>query len=193
MSILKHIFTEKAPDKSRQINQLYDLYKDAFIPFALKNYPVDKDTACDIYQESFLAMCENIRDGQYEESNVSLKTYLFQIGRHKIYHHLRDSLKEDEVRDYTLFSDWIEDIYAAEEWAEAQEIAYKLIHEAADRCGKILTLYYWEKKKMKEIAREMNFKNEQVAKNKKNTCMKKFTSELKKRLKAADIHWRTIV
>ena len=81
----------------KEIENLYELYKPPFILFAISNYPISKDTAIDIYQESFTAMYQNIRSGKYTERNVSLKTYLFEIGKHHIFKYNKNSQKNGKI------------------------------------------------------------------------------------------------
>lgn len=90
----------------------------------------------------------------------------------------------------TLSSEWVDQNYDMEEWTEAQKIVNSMINEADDICNQILRLYYWERLRMEEIARRMNYKSEQVAKNKKNSCLRRFTFELKRRLEKVEIRWK---
>ena len=89
----------------KEIENLYELYKQPFILFAISNYPISKDTAIDIYQESFTAMYQNIRSGKYTERNVSLKTYLFEIGKHHIFKYINKEQKENDILQM-LASEW---------------------------------------------------------------------------------------
>ncbi len=173
-------------ETNREIEYLYELYKQPFIQFAIRNYPIDAETAADVYQESFTAMYENIRNGKYTDRKTSLKTYLFEIGKHHIFKSLNKEQKEASVVQ-TLASEWARQNYSSEEWNEAQGIVAQLIEDADTDCNKILTLYYWEHRKMEEIARCMNYKSEQVAKNKKSSCLRRLSFELKRRLEAAGI------
>ncbi|WP_303873860.1 RNA polymerase sigma factor [Bacteroides acidifaciens] len=173
-------------EMNKEIETLYELYKSPFIQFATKYYFVNEDTAADIYQESFTAMYQNIRNGKYTERNISLKTYLFEIGKHHIFKHLNQEQKKMGMLQ-TLASEWGAQQYPVEEWNEAQNIVSKLLEEADTDCNKVLTLYYWEHRKMEDIAQYMNYKTEQVAKNKKSSCLRRLSFELKKRLESAGI------
>lgn len=174
---------------NKEINSLYNLYKYPFLSFALKYYPIEEETAEDIYQESFMIMYQNVREGKFKDRQASLKTYLFEIGKHKICNYLAKN-KLEFIPLQTLSSEWAEQNYDTEEWVEAQTIVNQLIDEADDICNQILRLYYWERLKMTDIARQLNYKSEQVAKNKKNSCLRRFTLELKRRLEQAGINWK---
>lgn len=189
MGIFKKFFGGEQSERDKEIDCLYNLYREPFVQFALKYYPVNETTAQDVYQESFMALYQNVRDGKYKETQVSLKTYLFEIGKRQICKSL--SKNRIEISDnQVLSSEWIEQHTDSEEWAEAQEIVGHLIREADEACNKVLTLFYWEKQSMENIARCMNYKTEQVAKNKKSSCLRRLEFELKKRLMAAGIHWK---
>lgn len=174
---------------NREIDYLYNLYKPSFISFALKNYPIGEETAADIYQESFMSMCQNVQDGKYVKKGSSLKTYLFEIGKHQICKYLNKHHIEYMPIE-NLSSEWFEQNDYMEEWAEAQEVVSQLIEKAEDDCGQVLKLYYWERLKMVDIAKQMNYKTEQVAKNKKSSCLRRFAFELKRRLAEKGINWK---
>jgi len=40
-------------------------------------------------------------------------------------------------------------------------------------CQRVLKMYYYERLRMSEIARKMGYLNDQVAKNKKSSCLRK--------------------
>jgi RNA polymerase sigma factor (sigma-70 family) len=90
----------KSDDKNPGWSLLYDKYKPVFMQFARKYFAVDRDTAEDIYQESFIVLYENIRENKFRESSVSIQTYLFAIGKNKLLNHLRDN-----DRDCTAISE----------------------------------------------------------------------------------------
>lgn len=174
---------------NKEIDYLYNLYKSPFISFALKNYPIEEETAADIYQESFTSMCQNIKNGKYEDKGSSLKTYLFEIGKHQICKYLHQHRIEYVSID-NLASEWFEQNDYMEEWTEAQEVVNQLIEKAEDDCRQVLQLYYWKHLKMADIAKQMNYKTEQVAKNKKSSCLRRFAFELKRKLAERGINWK---
>lgn len=190
MKKLLNFRSDKEPcTNNAEIKELYNSYKSSFITFALKYYPIEEETAEDIYQESFMIMYENVRNGKYEDRQASLKTYLFEIGKHRICSYLTKNRLE-VIPFQTLSSEWVEQNYDVEEWTEAQIIVNQLIEEADDICNKILRLYYWERMKMDEIARLLNYKSEQVAKNKKSSCLRRFTLVLKRKFEEVGINWK---
>ena len=63
----------------------------------------------------------------------------------------------------------------------------KLLESLGKDCKRVLVLYYYERLKMKEIAGIMNFANDQVAKNKKSSCLKKLKSIVSESPRMKDI------
>ena len=49
----------------------------------------------------------------------------------------------------------------------------KVIEELGENCKKILLLFYFENRSMKEIVAHLPYENEQVVRNKKSKCLKK--------------------
>ena len=187
MGIIKQLFRSGKSGREREVDRLYELYKAPFVSFLRKQYGIDEETALDLYQDSFSTLCQNVQNGNYTEGHTSLKTYLFEIGKRKACNWLRRKRMEKEQ---SLFSEWITANEISREWEEAQEIAARLVQETEDICRRVLTFFYWERLSMAEIAERMNYKDADVAKNKKSSCLRRLTFALQKRLEDADIHWK---
>lgn len=162
-----------------EISQLYIMYREPFIAFAIKHFNYNKDAATDIYQDSFLAMYENIINGSFTHLSTSLKTYLFQIGKFKMLNKNRQSKNREEI-DINNNRLNIELSYT-EDQTTINSITFEEVSALKEPCYSVLSLYYWERQSMKQIAHTLNYKNEQVAKNRKWLCLKKLKSTLKLR------------
>lgn len=171
------------------VRKMYEQYQGKFVSFARKYYDVPPEDAGEIYHESFIKLYENLQANKYKDSGYSLHTYLFGIGKNYIKKYWERKERTDKVRQIPA-QEWLLQYYKNHEWEEAQDVARRLIYESAGDCNKILQLYYWERKKMTEIAQLMDYKTEQVAKNKKRSCLQKITLELKGRLKKIGINWK---
>ena len=106
MGIIAQLLGKGKTGRQEEVTRLYELYKPPFLSFLRKYYGIDKETACDLYQESFTALCQNVRDGKYTEGQASLKTYLFEIGKRKACNWMRSNSMEPEEKQ-SLFSEWI--------------------------------------------------------------------------------------
>ncbi len=128
--------------------------------------------AKDIYQEVITNLVQKIRSGKFVQK-ASLKTYNFSVARNLWFKELR---KKKRQRPLESFDDTIICTTNIEQDIIRQERA-AMIHQHLDKLpqreSEILRLYYFERKKMSEIADLMGFKSEQVAKNVKCKAMKK--------------------
>jgi RNA polymerase sigma factor (sigma-70 family) len=178
-------------DNQRMITKIYDKHKDTFIAFARKNYAVPSEVAQDLYQDAFLALYRNVKNGRLENLTVPLRTYLFQIGKNKICDYFRSKGTLESFPD--LFSNADEGdfdrIYEEEDSAEERKklVVYNTVSYLESPCKEVLTYYYWDEKSMKEIAELMDYSGPDVAKTQKSKCMKKITAIITKKLKKEDL------
>ncbi len=160
---------------------LYQLYRDEFIIWAISSFKVKEDQAKDAFQEAILDFHQNVIKGHLTELTSTIKTYLFQIGKHKVlniqkkesrmtYHEALHLIEGGEVSQYM----------EEENKAYTQEQISKAIEKLPADCQQVLKLFYFNEYDMESIAREMNYKNADTAKSKKSVCMKNLMSELKK-------------
>jgi RNA polymerase sigma factor, sigma-70 family len=153
------------------IARLYDMYRGEFIAFAGKHFSLGEDDAVDVYQESFIALYENIRSGRLGNLCVSLKTYLFRIARNKMLNRQRGMKGRLEPLSENIAVE-------SDDWSIRQEIVYGLVERMEEPCNTVLVLYYWERRNMEEIADAMSYASAQVAKNRKSSCMRKLKNVL---------------
>ena len=176
-----NIIQEIKSGKEKPLYDLYRLYRNEFLVFAQKNYRASEEQAKDCFQESVMDFHQNIVSGKLTELVSSEKTYLFQIGKHKIlnllkkegrmtYHDNLQVIKGNELEDYM----------EEEEGKYTQEQITEAISKLPNDCQKILKLHYHNEYDMDSIARELGYKNSDTAKSKKSICIKKLIVELKK-------------
>jgi RNA polymerase sigma factor (sigma-70 family) len=181
-------------DKQRMITKIYDKHKNTFIAFARKNYAVPSEVAQDLYQDAFLALYQNVKNGRLENLSVTLRTYLFQIGKNKICDHFKRTNNEvvlEKFPDLSPDADAgdFDRIYEEEDSAEERKklIVYNTVCHLGSPCKEVLTYYYWDEKSMKEIAELMDYSSSDVAKTQKSKCMKKITAFITEKLKEEDL------
>ncbi len=131
--------------------------------------PEDVD---DIFQDGLIALYKLAKKGQMEKV-ANIEAYLYSICRNLWLKKLQREKREVELTE-------AEETIATEEVslqsllsAERQEALDSLMANMGDACRQILRLYYYDRLSMKEIAKQMGFSNDQVAKNKKSICLKK--------------------
>lgn len=166
------------------VEQLYILYRAQFMGYIRKRYQLAEDVASDIYHDSFLLMIDNVRTGKYRKQDASLLTYLLGIGKNLV---LKRFQKEDEL---PLVAEWVSELLPDADWRYAQEEAYRLVNEGDSVCNRILQFFYWNRLSMTEIAERLGYQSADVAKSKKNSCLRRFSFELKRRLESMDIFYK---
>ncbi len=163
------------------IFDLYTLYRNEFIVWSKSTYKATEEQAKDAFQEAVLDFHQNVITGHLTELSSTIKTYLFQIGKHKLlnlqkkesrlaYHDNLQLIQNGEVEKYM----------EEENRVYTQEQITKAIDKLPQDCQQVLKLYYFNEYDMESIAREMNYKNADTAKSKKSVCMKNLMNELKK-------------
>lgn len=176
--VSENIFSEKS------MEQLYTLYRGRFIGYLQKRYQLEEEMVSDIYHDSFLLMMDNIRTGKYRKQDASLLTYLLGIGKNLV---LKKLQKKNER---PLVAGWISELLPDTDWKSALEEAGRLVSECDTVCNQILQLFYWEKLSMSDIAERLGYQSAEVAKSKKNSCMRRFSFELKRRLESKGIYYK---
>jgi RNA polymerase sigma-70 factor (ECF subfamily) len=91
-------------NKKGALETVYIDYKSEFINYS-KRYPLNESDILDIYQDSIIAMHQKFVMTQLELKSSSVKTYLFGIGKNKIFTKLKSEQRfldvEIENKDYT--------------------------------------------------------------------------------------------
>lgn len=166
----------------RPLMEVYRLYRNDFINWAKTTFQANEEQAKDAFQEALVSFYENVTSGNLTSLTCSVKTYIFQLGKHKVL----NILKKEQKITYNEVFQLINDIESMENYMEEENLEYskeqisKAIKALPEDCQKVLKLYYFEEYDMESIAREMNYKNADTAKSKKSVCMKKMMQELKK-------------
>lgn len=160
---------------------------------------LDYDTIEDLYQESFLAVYENLQAGKVRE-NTSWKSYIIGIGikqAFKLLRHKTETIYEYDNSDadgQLQISRVVEKILSerVEEESvynniEAQGLLGEELNFTPEPCNKIIRLFYYDGMSMEDIATAINFRNATTAKSKKSQCMKSLTERVKACFKRAEI------
>lgn len=166
----------------RAFAKIYELYKDEFVGLMRNKYRIATDVIYDVYQDACAALYDNIISHRYtQNNNASLKTYLFRIGHNKLVDYIRRNKENFQFIDQLNYDDSDASAFAYEQ-SERFAIVNRVVEELTEPCKSILTLYYWERKSMKEIAKMMDFSGSDSAKTQKRKCMSKLSVYIKKLL-----------
>ncbi len=145
--------------------------------FILKNngsMPQAKDT----YQEAFIAMYQNIKADKFVPANESaIQGYLYQIAKNKWTDFLRSSRYKRTAKMTNEIQ--LDDPETSEveyeinsESNSAQNSVMQAFERMGAECKKLLEVFYFQKKSMREIAATLEI-GEASARNKKYRCLQK--------------------
>ncbi len=168
------------------ILELYRLFRDSFIHWAQQNYKIDEESAADAFQDAMVCLHNNIMKGKLYELSSSLKTYVYAIGKNIIRKKLtKMSLtaehQEDDITD-KLTIEVVDNIALN----ERQRIVSSLLESIGEPCRTILRLFYFKGFSMDSIAREMEYKNENVVKTQKLRCITTLKKMVRDRYNSED-------
>lgn len=156
----------------------------------LKYSGLTLEDAENLYQDAFLAVYENIKNGQVKDE-TSWRSYIFRIGMNLASKEWRragrnesidqtysDEENGKESRTALKMENTLKNLQVDDEdknLAEdpnAQSLLGDELAHIPEPCGTILILFYYEKLPMQQIAIRTGYKNATTAKSKKSQCMK---------------------
>lgn len=169
--LLAGLGTGNKIERDRLLRYLYTQHFPYIAAFITKNNGSDADAA-DIFQDAIIVFYEKVRLGDLS-LNCAIRTYLYSVCRNLWMNRLRVKKRMVKIDELTNAIPIEPESLAIIQANERQEVIIKLMESLGPDCKKVLTLFYFDRLRMKEIAQQMSFANEQVAKNKKATCMKR--------------------
>ncbi|MCF8372453.1 MAG: sigma-70 family RNA polymerase sigma factor [Bacteroidales bacterium] len=166
-----------------ELGNLYLNYKEEFVKYARKNFKVDVETAKDLFTDLLLEFRSNVVSGKLQNIESSIKTYLFGIGRNLLIQHIKKKPDEDISNYKDKLSE--EDVEISQ--TEQSEILLGLIeNHLPKRCYKLLKLYYYDHRSMKQIQSWLNYSSLDSVRNQKSKCM----SQLKSMIKLVEVQYK---
>lgn len=159
------------------IEYLYKKYYRMMINLVQKNNGTE-DEAKDIYQDALVVFWEKVASGDFVLSS-KISTYLYSVCTNLWRKELERKKKTvSEEHDVAVHVN-----YGSNEQIEA---IHSCIAKMSDTCQKVLTMYYFDRISMAEIAEKLGFSNSDTAKTKKYKCKKELDSLVLSIYKASD-------
>lgn len=151
------------------------LYREHFerLSWLVKNNTGSQQDAEDIFQEVLLNFIALVRDNKFRGES-SVKTFLYSMTKHTWLNELKKRGRT-ELRElnYEKERDQQEpDVSHVIAEREVKEQVMKLVDKLGETCKKILVMFYFENRSMREILGNLEYENEQVVRNKKYKCLK---------------------
>lgn len=162
----------------RTLKKIYLDFKSDFFHFAKKHQLTD-DEVLDIYQDAILALRENAVLGKIKETNSSLKTYFFSIGKYMIYDTLRKKKKMYVTNDFDeQISAHEFDFLFQKELTQNQRNLRIAFKQLGEKCKQILTLFYFYNYSLDDIKEDLNYNAKDVVKSQKHRCLKSLKDKM---------------
>jgi len=157
-------------ERNRALSYMYERYYGGLARFVIDNSGTEED-AKDIFQDGLVVLYEKVQLPGFIWTST-LKTFLFAVCKNLWFKRLRKAsnreIPTENIQELRVMEIPFDDPY------EDQKFLLRgLLSQVGAACQEILTLFYFHRRSMQEIAQEMNLANEKVAKNKKARCMAK--------------------
>ena len=160
----------------RQDEAIKFLYREHFelLSRYILNNSGNAQDAEDIFQEVVVAFIRLLQEGKFR-GEATVKTFLFSLNKNIWLNELkrrgRASAREEK---YERQNEQVElTVDKALELRQTSESLMNTLNALGENCKKILVLFYFENRSMKEIVSQLPYENEQVVRNKKSKCLKK--------------------
>lgn len=156
------------------LKSVYITNRNPFINFARK-FQLNDDEILDIYQETIIALRENLLSGKIDSLNSSIKTYLFSIGKYKIYAHLRENNKMRPLNDeHIKENESIDFEFDVDHGSlnQKQQLLKEALEKMGGKCKLILELFYYRGLTIDEIRVTEGYENNNTVKSQKSRCLK---------------------
>ncbi|WP_397364308.1 RNA polymerase sigma factor [Olleya sp. R77988] len=156
----------KTGQRDKAFKQLYKLYPK--IEKLILSKGGKKADASDVFQEALIILNRNLEKTDFKLT-ASFYTYLYSVSRF-VWKDMQNKFSSQELQDLKaddvkLFQHVLEE--------KKYQFAEHAFTQLGARCQQLLQLFYHSKKSFKDIANEMQFKSEKIAKNQKYKCLKK--------------------
>lgn len=177
--ILKGILSPSGMDGA--IESLYHQYFSPLRWYVINNSGTKQD-AEDIFQEVVISFVRLVHDNKFRGES-SIQTFLFSMNRNAWLNELKRrkrALKREERFENEKDRDVADVNYFIAD-REAKTELLDLLSRLGETCKKILTLFYFEDRSLREILTTLEYENEQVVRNKKYKCMKKLKEQIEAR------------
>lgn len=158
-------------DDLKALDEVYLTYKEAFFLYA-STFSIPAGDIPDLYQETIISFYENVQNKKLEHLTSTLKTYLFAIGKFKIYKQLEKSKKITVQREYPIHVSEEMQLFEAEVDKERQLKLQGAFKKLGLKCREILELYYYKGWTLDEIQNELDYTSKDVLKSQKSRCLK---------------------
>ena len=178
---LKNIIDQLKRGDQKALEKIYVENREGFINFS-KKYNIEEQDAVDIYQDAIIVLRDNAVNGRIDTLQSNVSTYLFAIGKYKIYHNFRIRSREDLKDDVDILQENVDfDVNLdQDELTNEQKVLQTCFAELGERCQSILKLFYYQGYNLDEIQDILQYSNKKVLKSQKSRCIRQLKDLVRK-------------
>jgi len=137
----------------------------------ISNNSGSMEDAEEVLQDALVVTFKKVRQADFKLT-AKLDTFIYAVCRNIWYKKLRK--KKIKVVDQEIDANrYVEDRELDFVIEEEESPILKYINQLTDSCIKILSMYFFEEKGIKEMTTILKYKNDQVVRNKKSLCLKR--------------------
>jgi RNA polymerase sigma factor (sigma-70 family) len=163
------------------LDYLYRSNLKMIVKLIVENNGTQED-AVEILQDAIILFWEKVTRGDFDLTS-KISTFLYAVAKNKWLQELNRRKKLTKIDEVHNNPGTDKSIIEQMEEEETHEMIRKCLNNLKPLCRKILILYYYHEKTMKEIKDITGLANENVAKAKKYQCKKELEDMLKSILK----------
>lgn len=155
--------------------------------FLRKTYSLTEDESKDVFQEAFITLFTQIKDGSFVEREAKMSTYFTRICMNKAHEYLRQKGKavspQDElslsILSGEILSEQIDSLIGLEAdssniQSQKEALVEQIIRKLDEPCDKLLWGFYWDNLSLGTLAEMLGYKGANSIKVIKHRCVEKF-------------------
>ncbi len=173
------------PHSEQDFNNFFANERNKLVKLLCGRYNISKEFAEDVYQDSCIALFQNIKNGKLVSLTSSLSTYFTQICIFQTLKKIRDLKSFDSLDNGQYDFSRVEELIGIDGGftVEQQHAMEDIVNHLPPPCNMILWSYYYDNMSLTEIADLIDFKNSDSVKAKKTQCMKKLKDRFSTKIK----------
>lgn len=163
------------PENREQfLKDLYQKFREEFFAWSSREFSGTKSEAADVFQDAVIIFYQNIISGKVQHLEVTVKTYLFGIGKKLWLKKLNQEKNRERLKlekRYKLSYLPPHNYSYQNEKHPQKDLIEVTIKKLGDTCQKIITLFYYYKYSVDAIKEELNLASAVSVRNRKRQCM----------------------
>lgn len=171
---------QKGSGLDQAVRNIYRNYFES-LGWLVKNNNGSQQDAEDIFQEVVISFIEIVQKDKFR-GDSTIKTFLYSMVKHSWLNELKRRGRSDarELKYEKARPQEEMDVSQQMIEKESRKQVMEIVEKLGETCKKILVMFYYENRPMKEILASLNYENEQVVRNKKYKCLKQLEQMITK-------------